>query len=63
MLNIKPEAERLVQRIILHSRYGHVEPSVIASEMPQYSEVHIAFVIEQLSQLPYPDLTRLIKVS
>ncbi len=61
MLAIKPEAKSLVSLIIKHSRQGDIDPVAISSALPEHSTHHVAFVIEQLSQLPYPDLTQLIR--
>ncbi len=61
MLQVKPEAKPLVSLIIKHSRQGVVDPVVLSQTLPEYSVHHVAFVIEQLSQLPYPDLTQLIR--
>ena len=61
MLTIKPEHKTLVSLIIEHSKQGHVDPISVSQMLPEYSVHHVAFVIEQLSQLPYPDLTQLIR--
>ncbi|WGW01540.1 hypothetical protein QF117_12205 [Vibrio sp. YMD68] len=61
MLDVKPEAKPLVNLIIEHSRKGDVDPEAIALALPKYSAHHVALVIEQLAQLPYPDLTQLIR--
>ncbi len=61
MLTIKPEHKALVSLIIEQSRQGNVNPDSISQMIPEHSAYHVAFVIEQLSQLPYPDLTRLIQ--
>lgn len=61
MLTIKPEHRTLVCLIIEQSRQGNVDPVSVSQMMPEHSAHHVAFVIEQLSQLPYPDLTRLIQ--
>lgn len=61
MLIIAPEAQPLVQTIITYSRYGVVEPHLIAAQHPEHSEHHIAFVLEQLAQLPLADLIVLTK--
>ncbi len=61
MLQVKQGAKPLVRLIIDHARQGDVDPLIVSTLMPEYSVHHVAFVIEQLSQLPYPDLTHLIK--
>lgn len=61
MLTIAPEAQKLVQTIATYSRYGAVKPHIIAAQHPEYSEHHIAFVLEQLAQAPFADLQHLIK--
>ncbi|MBY7810634.1 hypothetical protein KW448_03025 [Vibrio fluvialis] len=61
MLMIKPEHKPLVSLIIEQSRQGNIDPVSISQMMPEHSAHHVAFVIEQLSQLPYPDLTLLIR--
>ncbi|MBY7667248.1 MULTISPECIES: hypothetical protein [Vibrio] len=63
MLNIAPEAKTLVQTIVTYSRYGVVEPHIIARLHPEHSEHHIAFVLEQLAQQPFPDLQQLTKTT
>lgn len=59
MLCIKPEAQELLQAILTHSRQGEPNPKIIAQEFTQYSEHHVAFVLEQIAQLPFPDITQL----
>ena len=61
MLTIKSEHKTLVSLIIEQSQQGNVDPVSVSQIMPEHSAYHVAFVIEQLSQLPYPDLTRLIQ--
>ncbi len=61
MLTIKPEHKMLVDLIIKQSRQGDIDPASVSQMMPEHSVHHVAFVIEQLSQLPYPDLTQLIR--
>ncbi len=61
MLQVKPEAKPLVNLIIEQSRQGNMDPVSISQMIPEHSAHHIAFVTEQLSQLPYPDLTLLIQ--
>ncbi|MEZ8650487.1 hypothetical protein AB6D92_16030 [Vibrio splendidus] len=61
MLTIKPQCKPLVSLIIKQSKQGHVDPISVSQMLPEHSVHHVAFVIEQLSQLPYPDLTQLIR--
>lgn len=63
MLTVTPKAKALVQTIVTYSRYGVVDPHIIAKLHPEHSEHHIAFVLEQLAQAPLPDLQQLVKNS
>lgn len=61
MLTVKEDAKELIETIITHSRYGVVDPRIIASQYPEHTEHHIAFVLEQIAQTPFPDLLQLVK--
>lgn len=63
MLPVKTDAQQLVLLIVGHARQGVPDPYIIAEALPDYSIHHVAFVIEQLAQLPYPDLSQLIRDS
>ncbi len=59
MMLVLNSARPLIALIVQHARNGKIDPQAISNEMPEYSTTHIAFVLEQLSHLPFSEITQL----